>query len=114
MPSSNFFILVHIASLIVVLKYFALESPTLASRPFAQRYIFLIFTVSICDMISQLNCVLDGYARNGTGKSLPKFSAKAYASIYNGLLALIKETLRHPYHGPRLAEQLGHWAREGW
>ena len=77
-----------------------------------------VYLLNICRQYSnavlQLNCVLDGYARNGTGKSLPKFSAKAYASIYNGLLGLIEETLRHPYHGPRLNEQLGRWAREGW
>ncbi|KAI5995117.1 hypothetical protein EDD15DRAFT_2366042 [Pisolithus albus] len=47
------------------------------------------------------NCVLDGYAKNGTGKWFPKFSAKAYASIYNAILALIEETSRNPYHGPR-------------
>jgi len=62
----------------------------------------------------QINCVLDGYARNGTGKRFPKFSAKMYASIYNALLSLIEETLRDAYHGPRLNDQLAHWAREGW
>ena len=74
----------------------------------------MIFAVDICNAIAQLNCVLDGYARNGTGKALPKFSAKAYASIYNEVLGLIEETLQHPYHGPRLGEQLGRWAQEGW
>ena len=30
------------------------------------------------------------------------------------LLALIEETLRNTYHGPRLEDQLARWAREGW
>ena len=62
----------------------------------------------------QLNCVLDGYAKNGTGNTFPKFSAKDYSSIYNALLALIEETSKHAYHGAQLAEQLSSWAREGW
>ena len=114
MCSSSFFIPARIALLIVALKYSALESQTCVSRPFVQWYIFLLFAINMYNMISQLNCVLNSYARSGTGKSLLKFSAKAYASIYNRLLALIEETLRHPYHGPRLGEQLSHWAREGW
>ena len=65
-------------------------------------------------MLLQLNCVLDGYAKNGTGNTFPKFSAKDYSLIYNALLALIEETSKHAYHGARLAEQLGSWAREGW
>ncbi|KAI6004881.1 hypothetical protein EDD15DRAFT_2359797 [Pisolithus albus] len=64
--------------------------------------------------LATLNCALDGYSKNGTGKWFPKFSAKAYASIYNALLGLIEETSKNPYHGPRLSEQLACWAREGW
>ena len=52
--------------------------------------------------------------KNGSGRACPKFSVKTYASVYNGLLGLIEETLRHPYHGSRLEEQLGRWAHEGW
>ena len=65
-------------------------------------------------MLVQLNCVLDGYAKNGTGNSFSKFSVKDYSSIYNALLVLIEETLKHTYHGSQLAEQLGSWAHEGW
>ena len=64
--------------------------------------------------IQQFNCVLDGYARSGTGKNSPKFSAKAYVSIYSTLLGLIEELLRDPYHGRRLEDQLARWAWEGW
>ena len=70
----------------------------------------MVFAVDICNSIAQLNCVLDGYARNGTGKALAKFSAKAYASIYSEVLGLIEEMLQHPYHGPRLGKQLSCWA----
>jgi hypothetical protein len=58
--------------------------------------------------------VLDGYALNGAGDAFPKFSAKAYSSIYHGVITLIEATLEDPYHGPRLADQLARWAREGW
>lgn len=62
----------------------------------------------------QLNCVLDGYTLNGTEDASPKFSAKAYSSIYYGLITLIEVILGDAYHGPRLADQLARWAREGW
>jgi len=58
----------------------------------------------------RINCVLDGYARNSTGKRFLKFSAKTYASIYNALLSLIEETLRDAYHGPHLNDRLARWA----
>ena len=76
--------------------------------------VLFVFLHIINLKLQQLNCVLDGYAKNGAGNSFPNFSAKDYSSIYNALLTLIKETSRHPYHGSRLAEHLGSWAREGW
>ena len=75
-------------------------------------------SIQVCQVINltlvQLNCVLDGYAKNGTGNSFPKFSAKDYLSIYNALLVLSEETSKHAYHGSQLVEQLGSWACEGW
>jgi hypothetical protein len=64
--------------------------------------------------ISQFNCVLDGLAKNGNGRSFPHFSAKLYGSIYRQMLDLLGQVMRDPYHGPRLERQLQLWAEEGW
>lgn len=65
-------------------------------------------------IILQINCVLDGYAKDGTGQNIPKFSSKSYSSIYLGMLSLIDGISSDPYHGPRLEERLSRWARDGW
>ena len=79
------------------------------------RGVVLFWFIHVINLtLLQFNCVLDGYAKNGTGNLFPMFSAKDYSSIYNALLALIEETSGHVYHGSRLAEQLGSWACEGW
>ncbi|KAG1852364.1 hypothetical protein C8R48DRAFT_777531 [Suillus tomentosus] len=49
------------------------------------------------------NCVLDGLAKNGHGKSYPNFSTKDYGPIYRWMLELLKCILEDAYHGPRLA-----------
>jgi len=75
--------------------------------------VLFVFLHIINLKLQQLNCVLDGHAKNGAGNSFPNFLAKDYSSIYNALLMLIKEIARHPYHSSRLAEHLSSWAREG-
>lgn len=62
----------------------------------------------------QHNCVLDGFARNGSSKLMPHFSAKGYSSIYRGLLSIADQVLQNAYHGPRLRAQLAQWGEEGW
>ncbi|KAG1834305.1 hypothetical protein DFJ58DRAFT_847627 [Suillus subalutaceus] len=52
------------------------------------------------------NCVLDGLAKNGHGKSYPNFSSKDYSPIYNRMLVFLKDILGDAYHGPRLAAAL--------
>lgn len=76
------------------------------SQQLVQRYLCLVCLHHISLMVSveQFNCALDGYARNGTGKKFPKFSAKAYLSIYHLLLSLIEDMLQHAYHGPHLSD----------
>ena len=45
---------------------------------------------------------------------MPQFSGKAYNSIFHGMMKILQEILRHPYHGARLTQQLSQWAIEGW
>ncbi|KAG1841787.1 hypothetical protein DFJ58DRAFT_732290 [Suillus subalutaceus] len=61
-----------------------------------------------------VNCVLDGFAKNGSGKSFPKFTAKEYSSLYTAMLTNLESIMRDPYHGPKLARQLRSWAAAGW
>ncbi|KAG1721109.1 hypothetical protein EDB19DRAFT_1835664 [Suillus lakei] len=49
------------------------------------------------------NCVLNGLAKNGHGKSYPIFSTKDYSPIYHQMLKLLKDILDNAHHGPRLA-----------
>ncbi|KAI6006704.1 hypothetical protein F5J12DRAFT_782939 [Pisolithus orientalis] len=42
------------------------------------------------------HCVLDRFAKNGTGKMMPQFSSKAYNSIFHGMM------------------KLSQWVKEGW
>ena len=95
--------------------YFSVLHPNYmpCSRVYCSMVLFKFVHV-INLMLLQLNCVLDSYAKDSTGNTFPKFSAKDYSSIYNALLVLIEETLKHAYHGARLAEQLGSWVHEGW
>ncbi|KAI6142015.1 hypothetical protein BKA82DRAFT_4361475 [Pisolithus tinctorius] len=60
------------------------------------------------------HCVLDGFAKNGTGKTMPQFSGKAYNSIFHGMMKVLNDILRNPYHSARLRDQLSQWAKEGW
>ncbi|KAG1899634.1 uncharacterized protein F5891DRAFT_1189443 [Suillus fuscotomentosus] len=60
------------------------------------------------------NCVLNGLAKNGHGKSYPNFSMKDYGPIYCQMLELLKCILKDAYHGPRLLAQLQEWAAAGW
>ncbi|KAG1890632.1 uncharacterized protein F5891DRAFT_1197909 [Suillus fuscotomentosus] len=60
------------------------------------------------------NCVLDGLAKNGHGKSYLNFSTKDYGPIYRQMLELLKCILKDVYHGPRLLAQLQEWAAAGW
>ncbi|KAG2127096.1 hypothetical protein DEU56DRAFT_958832 [Suillus clintonianus] len=61
-----------------------------------------------------VNCVLDGLAKNGSGKSFPKFTAKEYGSLYSLTVTKLQGILEHSYHGPKLVQQLRSWARAGW
>ncbi|KAG1864964.1 hypothetical protein DFJ58DRAFT_724519 [Suillus subalutaceus] len=61
-----------------------------------------------------VNCVLDGFAKNGSGKSFPKFTTKEYSSLYTAMLTNLESIMRDPYHGPKLARQLRSWAAAGW
>ncbi|KAG1813426.1 hypothetical protein DFJ58DRAFT_740106 [Suillus subalutaceus] len=56
----------------------------------------------------------DGFAKNGSGKSFPKFTAKEYSSLYTAMLTNLELIMRDPYHGPKLARQLHSWAAAGW
>ncbi|KIN99145.1 hypothetical protein M404DRAFT_155717, partial [Pisolithus tinctorius Marx 270] len=60
------------------------------------------------------HCVLDRFAKNGTGKTMPQFSSKAYNSIFHGMMKVLNDILRNPYHSARLRDQLSQWAKEGW
>ncbi|KAI5996834.1 hypothetical protein F5J12DRAFT_785261 [Pisolithus orientalis] len=60
------------------------------------------------------HCVLDGFAKNSTGKMMPQFSSKAYNSIFHGMMKVLNDILHNPYHGARLCNQLSQWAKEGW
>ncbi|KAI6019710.1 hypothetical protein F5J12DRAFT_780816 [Pisolithus orientalis] len=59
------------------------------------------------------HCVLDGFAKNGTGKMMPQFSSKAYNSIFHGMMKVLNNILHNPYHSTRLHDQLSQWAKEG-
>ncbi|KAG1737281.1 hypothetical protein EDB19DRAFT_1829570 [Suillus lakei] len=59
-------------------------------------------------------CILDGLAKNSSGKSSPKFTAKEYRPTYASALKSLGEIMDHPYHGPRLVKQLQSWAEAGW
>ncbi|KAG1819112.1 uncharacterized protein BJ212DRAFT_1298377 [Suillus subaureus] len=57
--------------------------------------------ISCLALVSTMyNCVLDSLAKNGHGKSYPKFSAKEYSPIYCQMLRMIKKIPQHPYHSP--------------
>ncbi|KAI5980850.1 hypothetical protein F5J12DRAFT_931323 [Pisolithus orientalis] len=60
------------------------------------------------------HCVLDGFAKNGTGKMMPQFSSKAYNSIFHGMMKVLNNILHNPYHSMRLHDQLSQWAKKGW
>ncbi|KAG2089229.1 uncharacterized protein F5147DRAFT_658465 [Suillus discolor] len=60
------------------------------------------------------HCVLQGLAKHGNGKLYPKFTAKEYESVYMAMLGLLEAVKNDPYHGHRLMQQLGEWARAGW
>ncbi|KAI6002439.1 hypothetical protein F5J12DRAFT_948084 [Pisolithus orientalis] len=60
------------------------------------------------------HCVLDGFVKNGTGKTMPQFSGKAYNSIFHGMMKVLNDILCNPYHSVRLHNQLSQWAKEGW
>ncbi|KAG2086078.1 uncharacterized protein F5147DRAFT_781784 [Suillus discolor] len=62
----------------------------------------------------EFHCILQGLAKHGNGKLYPKFTAKEYESVYMAMLGLLKAVKNDPYHGPRLMQQLGEWARAGW
>ncbi|KAG1815784.1 hypothetical protein DFJ58DRAFT_890808, partial [Suillus subalutaceus] len=66
------------------------------------------------ECLALVNCVLDGFAKNGSGKSFPKFTAKEYSSLYTAMLTNLESIMRDPYHGPKLARQLRSWAAAGW
>ncbi|KAG0700643.1 hypothetical protein DFH29DRAFT_1070019 [Suillus ampliporus] len=69
---------------------------------------------SLALICTTYHCVLDGLSKNSNGKLFPKFSAKEYGSIYNSIIVLLDEVNGDPYHGPKLRQQLCHWAAEGW
>ncbi|KAG1847694.1 hypothetical protein DFJ58DRAFT_730105 [Suillus subalutaceus] len=76
-----------------------------------QKSLLLECLALVCTAV---NCVLDGFAKNGSGKSFPKFTAKEYSSLYTAMLTNLESIMRDPYHGPKLARQLRSWAAAGW
>lgn len=77
--------------------------------------LFVCFLPAVVELtLFQYNCILDGFARNGSSKMMPHFSAKGYSSIHRGLLSIADQVLQHAYHGPRLRDQLAQWGQEGW
>ena len=71
------------------------------------------FIANVC-VLTQYNCVLDGFAKNGNGKTLPEFSGKRYSSIFHAMLGMLHGIQKDPYHGEKLRVQLMEWANEGW
>ncbi|KAG1738915.1 uncharacterized protein EDB91DRAFT_1249090 [Suillus paluster] len=65
-------------------------------------------------MDEQFVCILDSLAKNGNGKSFPKFTTKEYCPTYTSVLKSLQNIMEHPYHGPKLVEQLQSWAEAGW
>ncbi|KAI5984982.1 hypothetical protein F5J12DRAFT_787453 [Pisolithus orientalis] len=75
----------------------------------------LIIPLSCLALIAAAyHCVLDGFVKNGTGKTMPQFSGKAYISIFHGMMKVLNDILHNPYHGVRLCDQLSQWVKEGW
>ncbi|KAG2153069.1 uncharacterized protein EDB93DRAFT_1102816 [Suillus bovinus] len=66
------------------------------------------------ECLALVNCVLDGFSKNSSGKSFPKFSAKEYSSLYTAMLVKLETIMDDPYHRPKLARQLRSWAAAGW
>ncbi|KAG1747996.1 uncharacterized protein EDB91DRAFT_1245448 [Suillus paluster] len=62
----------------------------------------------------QFVCILNGLTKNGNRKSSPKFTAKEYRPTYTSALKSLQNIMEHPYHGPKLVEQLQSWAEAGW
>jgi len=50
--------------------------------------------------------VLDGFAKNGSGKTFPNFSGKGYNSIFHAMLGMLHNIQKDPYHGTKLQAQL--------
>ena len=63
---------------------------------------------------TQYNCVLDGFAKNGSGKTFPDFSGRGYNSIFHAMLGMLHDIQKDSYHGEKLRVQLTEWAKEGW
>ena len=62
----------------------------------------------------QFNCVLNGFVKNGGGKTFPNFSGKGYNSIFHAMLGMLHNIQKDPYHGAKLQAQLMEWAKEEW
>ncbi|KAG2360179.1 hypothetical protein BDR07DRAFT_1487298 [Suillus spraguei] len=45
---------------------------------------------SLAFICTVFHCVLDGFIKNGNGKSFPKFSTKEYSSIYQSMIPLLQ------------------------
>ncbi|KAN0088660.1 hypothetical protein V8E55_005717 [Tylopilus felleus] len=63
-----------------------------------------------------INCVLNGFAKNGlvTLKVISQFTAKEYWSTSLTMTKMLGEILHHSYHGRKLRKQVGKWGEEGW
>ncbi|KAG2740714.1 hypothetical protein P692DRAFT_20753860 [Suillus brevipes Sb2] len=97
----------------VVIAFFYTGSYRVACRrpDIFQKQLPLECLALVCTAV---NCVLDGLAKNGHGKSIPKFTSKEYGTLYGSMFKLLHQLNDDPYHGPKLERQLCSWAEAGW
>ncbi|KAF8431752.1 hypothetical protein L210DRAFT_3507708 [Boletus edulis BED1] len=105
----------HPALMEVAIRFFYTGSYRIADkRPDQFRKAIPLACIALAG--AAINCVLDGFAKNGavTLKTIPQFSGKEYRSTFLTMSKMLNEILRHPYHGRKLRKQVGKWGEEGW
>ncbi|KAF8425725.1 hypothetical protein L210DRAFT_3653115 [Boletus edulis BED1] len=105
----------HPALMEVAIRFFYTGSYRIADkRPDQFRKAIPLACIALAG--AAINCVLDGFAKNGavTLKTIPQFSGKEYRSTFLTMSKMLNEILRHPYHGRKLHKQVGKWGEEGW
>ncbi|KAF8425392.1 hypothetical protein L210DRAFT_3653179 [Boletus edulis BED1] len=105
----------HPALMEVAIRFFYMGSNRIADkRPNQFRKAIPLACIALAG--AAINCVLDGFAKNGavTLKTIPQFSGKEYWSTFLTMSKMLNEILHHPYHGRKLRKQVGKWGEEGW